>query len=229
MIRMHHAVFRVHGRAFDNRQQIALHAFARHVRPGFGFASGDFVNFIQKNNPGLFDALQRLRDHFVHVQQLLRLFLFENAPRFRDFQLALLRLRWKQAGRQHVADVDVFLHPGTGENFNHGAAVVRDFDFHDAIFDAPVAQKFTEFLPRSGAGIVFRAILFLAARRRQQQIEQPLFGQILRFFRDRRFLLFFDHAHAQFHQVADHGFDIAPHVADFGKFGRFDFEKWRLH
>ena len=44
----------------------------------------------------------------------------------------------------------------------------------------------------------------------------------------RHFIQFFlsHHIDGGFHQIADHGFNIAPHVADFRVFGGFDLHEW---
>ena len=52
VIRADHAVARVHGRAFNNRQNVALHALARNVRPMTRFAAGDLVDLVEKDDAG---------------------------------------------------------------------------------------------------------------------------------------------------------------------------------
>ena len=51
-----HPVLRRNGATFYERQQIALYAFARYVGPRRFAAFGDFVDFIEKDDAGLFDA-----------------------------------------------------------------------------------------------------------------------------------------------------------------------------
>ena len=62
-------------------------------------------------------------------------------------------------------------------------------------------------------------------RRRQKQIEQALFGGLLGALGDFVELFFADHVDGGFHQIADHGFDVAADVADFGVFRSFDFHE----
>ena len=57
----HHAVLRVDGRAFDDRQDVALHALAADVRAVPAFASGDLVDLVDEDDAGLLDALDRRR------------------------------------------------------------------------------------------------------------------------------------------------------------------------
>src|SRR5207248_6737608 len=62
-------------------------------------------------------------------------------------------------------------------------------------------------------------------RHRQQQIEQPflyfLLGDVLYL----GLALAAHHVDGTLDQVADHRFDVASDVADFGELGRFDFHK----
>ena len=51
VIRAHHPIAGVHSCSFDNRQDIALHAFAGYVRAMSGLASRDLVNLIEEDNP----------------------------------------------------------------------------------------------------------------------------------------------------------------------------------
>ena len=63
-------------------------------------------------------------------------------------------------------------------------------------------------------------------RGRQQQIEQALFGGLLGALGYFVEFFFADHVDAGFDQIADHGFDVAAYVADFGVFRGFDFYEW---
>ena len=57
----HHAVLGVDGRALDDRQDVALHAFAAHVGPVPALAAGDLVDLVQEDDAGLFHALHAIR------------------------------------------------------------------------------------------------------------------------------------------------------------------------
>ena len=67
VIRPHHAITSVDGRAFNDWQNVALHAFARNVGSVPGFAAGNLIDFIEEDNPGGLDALQRRARHGVHI------------------------------------------------------------------------------------------------------------------------------------------------------------------
>ncbi len=64
--------------------------------------------------------------------------------------------------------------------------------------------------------------------RRQQQIEQAVFGVELGLVFDFFELLFAHHVDGDLDEVADDGFDIAADVADLGELRGFDFEEWRV-
>ena len=64
--------------------------------------------------------------------------------------------------------------------------------------------------------------------RRHQQVEQALFRVQLGLVGDFFQLLFAHHVDRDIHQVADHRFHIAPHIADFGELAGFDFQERRI-
>ena len=60
-----------------------------------------------------------------------------------------------------------------------------------------------------------------------QQVEEAFFDTPFGFGLDAFLLLFADQADGVFDQFADHAFDVAAVVADFGVFGGFDLDEWR--
>ena len=57
VIGAHHAVLGVDGRAFDDRQDVALHALAADVGAVAALAAGDLVDLVDEDDAGLLDAL----------------------------------------------------------------------------------------------------------------------------------------------------------------------------
>ena len=90
MVGLHHPVFRVHRRAFDDRQDVALHAFAADVGPVPAFAAGDLVDLVDEDDARFLHALDGGARDAVHVDQLLLLFLAQRVERLghRDAALA---------------------------------------------------------------------------------------------------------------------------------------------
>ena len=60
VIGLHVAVFRLHRRAFDDRQQVALHALPRDVGP-LRLAGHDLVDLVEKDDPQVLGQLDRRR------------------------------------------------------------------------------------------------------------------------------------------------------------------------
>ena len=58
----HRSVLGVDRRSFDDRQQIALHALARHIRAVPGRGAADLVEFVEEDDPLVFDQIDRLLD-----------------------------------------------------------------------------------------------------------------------------------------------------------------------
>ena len=75
VIGAHHAVLGVDGGAFDDRQDVALHALAADFRAVAALAAGDLVDLVDEDDAGLLDALDRGVGDRVHVDQLLLFFL----------------------------------------------------------------------------------------------------------------------------------------------------------
>jgi hypothetical protein len=103
-------VLGVHGGAFDDRQDVALHAFAADLGAVVAFAARDLVNLVHEDDAGLLDPLNRRGGHRIHVDQLLLFFLREPLARFRHGDAPTLRAALEQS-RHHVPQVDAdFLH-----------------------------------------------------------------------------------------------------------------------
>ena len=88
VIGAHHAVLGVDGGAFDDRQDVALHAFAADVGPVAALAPGDLVDLVEEDHAALLDALDRLAGDVLLVDEFLRLFSDEDLPRIDLLALA---------------------------------------------------------------------------------------------------------------------------------------------
>ena len=92
VIRSHHAVLGVDGGALDDRQDVALNAFATDVGSVAAFAARNLVDFVEEDDAGLLHALDGESAHLLHVDQLLLFFLCQRGPRLLDRHALLLRL-----------------------------------------------------------------------------------------------------------------------------------------
>src|ERR1035437_9410388 len=128
----HHAVARVHRGAFDDGQNVALHAFARNVRPVPAFASRDLVDFVEEDDARVLHALHGDARDLVHVDQTLLFFLDEVLERLADLHLPLLGALAEDVG-QHVFHVDVhLLDPLIGDDLERRHRFFADVEFDDA-------------------------------------------------------------------------------------------------
>src|SRR6266851_8578042 len=87
-----HAVAGVDGSAFDDGQNVTLHTFARDIRSVAGFAPGDFVDLVDKDDAHLFGALDGGARDLVHIEKLVLFFLNEVLEGVGYTHLALLFL-----------------------------------------------------------------------------------------------------------------------------------------
>ena len=226
----HHAVLGVDGRAFDDRQDVALHAFAADFRPVAAFAAGDLVDLVDEDDAGLLDALDRGVGDRVHVDQLLLFFGQQPLARFGHGDAAALRAALEQS-RHHVAQVDAdFFHRRSGDQLDRRERFLLDVDFDHAIVELAVAQLLAHPLARAAHLVADAARIFVRRRRprRQQQIEQPLLGIELRLGAHFFDALFAHHVDGELDQIADHRLDVAADVADFGELRRFDLDERRM-
>jgi hypothetical protein len=72
------------GGAFDQRQEIALHAFARHVAAHAAFARADLVELVEEDDAVLLHRLDRFQHELVLIEQLVGFLVDEDFMRFRD-------------------------------------------------------------------------------------------------------------------------------------------------
>ena len=101
VIRAHEAVARVDGGAFDDGQDVALHAFAADVGAVAAFAAGDLVDLVEEDDAAALHALDGDARHLVHVDQLLLFFLNQVIERLAHAHFALARASAEQAAAAH--------------------------------------------------------------------------------------------------------------------------------
>src|SRR5215469_9305045 len=208
--------------AFDDRKDVALHAFTADVRTVAGFPARDLVDFVEEHDAARFHAVEREARHLFHVNELLLLFLNQVFERFGDPHAAFACALAEEAG-QHLLDVHAhFFDARGGRDFKRGRAVL-DIDFHHALVEFAVAQALAELL----AGfLVARFGVF--GRGRHQQVEKPFLGVDFGAFRDFIQAFFTNHVDGDIDQVPDDRFHVAAHVADFGELAGFHLQERRV-
>src|SRR5262249_32770730 len=212
-------------------EDVALHAFAAHVGPVRAFTSRDLVDLVDEDDARLLDALDRRARDAVHVDQLLLFLGLDVLERLRHLHLPPLALALKQP-RQHVLEVDVhFFYRRPRDDRERREGLLPHIDFDDARVQTAGAQLIAEALARLLLRVARRPGILVGRtrmRRRQQDVEQPLFRVLARLRADLFDALLAHHVDAQLDEIADHRLDIAPDVADLGELRRFDLDERRL-
>src|SRR3954447_16962676 len=90
MVGAHHAITSIHGGAFNDRQNVTLHAFTGNIWSVAAFASGNLVDFVEEDNPGLLHALHGSARYLVHIYQPRLFLLHQILKRFANFHFAFL-------------------------------------------------------------------------------------------------------------------------------------------
>src|SRR5213595_1283003 len=85
---------------------VALHAFARHVRPDGAPLPRDLVDLVDEDHAVVLDAVERLVHHVVHVDELFQLLVDQDAPRLVQVHGAALFLLGQHL-LQQLGEVDV--------------------------------------------------------------------------------------------------------------------------
>ena len=90
VIGLYGTVLRHHRRALDNRQDIALHTFARDVRARTApIADGDLVDLIEEDDAAVLGGAHRFLRNSVHIDELVRLLRCKDLAGLIDCDLAL--------------------------------------------------------------------------------------------------------------------------------------------
>ena len=133
-----------------------------------------------------------------------------------------LRVALAEQAGEHIFEIDVhLLHAVGGES--RSRAALPDFDFDMRVVELAGAKLFAQLFARLLEAS--RSLSFSCGG--IEQIEQSLFGVALGALGDFFETLFAHHVDRYVDEVANHGFDVAADVADFGELAGFDFEERR--
>ena len=84
MVGLHRAVLGRDGGAFDQRQQIALHALARHVAAHAALARANLVELVEEDDAVLLHRLDRFQHQLVLIEQFVGFLVEQDFVQFRD-------------------------------------------------------------------------------------------------------------------------------------------------
>src|SRR5690606_15722969 len=215
-------------RAFDQRQQIALHALATDVGADALTTLGDLVDLVDEHDAVLLAGFDRRLAHLVLVDQLRGLFLDQLRSRGPDRELARLRLRAAQAGEHLPQLLAHFLHARRGHDVH--AHVRRQLQLDLALVELAGTQLATQllarvrFLRRRLSADVDRGRLHAEAEARlrrlaprQQGVEDAVLGALLGLGAYLLLGLLAIELDRGVGQVADDLLDVLADVADLGE------------
>ncbi len=145
-----HAVLGVDGGAFDDRQDVALHAFAADVRAVAAFAAGDLVDLVDEDDARLLHPLDGRGGHRVHVDQLLLFFAraAARAPR-PPARGARFERPWKKPGIMSFRLRPTSSIDEPGDQLERRDRLFLDVDLDDAVVELAGAQLLAHALARA--------------------------------------------------------------------------------
>ena len=214
-----------------------MHPLSGHIRSRRALATGDLIDLVQKHDPRLFHLVDRFTRGVIHVDQLLGFLLRQVLQRFRYLHEPLLFLTLEHP-TQHVAEIvlEVIQPAHIGDDADRHSPLLN-FHFHGSFIHLAFSQLETEFRPgcfvgvRRGLGSCLRCAVYKSRPRwgrRQEEVEQTIFGLLFSLLLDERQTLGLDHIDRELGEVTNDRFHIAPDIAHFGKFRRFDLDERRL-
>ncbi len=150
MIGFHRPVPGVYGRAFDNGQQVPLDSFTGNIRALSPAPADHLVNFIQKNDAGLFHFLDGLTDNFVHVNEILGFFLGQDFHGLRHLEFPAAGVPGKKAAK-HILEIDTHLfHADVGKHLDGRHGPIRHIQIHKPAVQFSGSQHAPKLFPGGG-------------------------------------------------------------------------------
>ena len=221
MVRFDRPVFGRYRGAFNERQQIALYAFAAHVRPAHALAAAaNLVDLVDEHDAVLLDGKLRFLEHAVLIQKLVGFFLQQQGVALAHLHAARFCAPAERL-REHVAEVDhahlAALEAGHVHHRHLHCRRVGDLQLDFAIGELTFAKHLSKLLFRVGRGVGA-----------DERFENAFFGGKFGTRFDFLAQPLASHLDGDFQQVANDLLDIAPDIADFGELGRFDLDERRL-
>ena len=146
MVGLHRPVFGADRGAFDQRQKIALHAFAADIGADALRAGADLVDLVEEHDAVVLDVADRLLHGRVVVDQLVGLFRHQDIEAVAHGDATRLGALAERLA-QHVAQIDhadmAAGHAGNLEG-GHAGAGVGDLNLDLAVVELACAQALAE-------------------------------------------------------------------------------------
>src|ERR1700722_14970718 len=218
MVGLHRAMLGGHRGAFDQRQQIALHALARYVGAHAAFAAADLVDLVEEYDAVVLDHLDRFLRQLIVVEQLVGFLVDQDVVGFVHGDPARFGAAAAELA-ENVADRDrAHLRAGHAGDVEqrHAAAGGLHLDFDLLVVELARAQLFAERFLGRGAGIGA-----------DQRVEHAIFGGLLGASLDVLAFALARQRDGDFDQVAHDLLDVAADITDLGEFRRLDLEERR--
>ena len=228
--RAHGAVARLHGAPFDERQEVALHAAATHVRSAVAPDADHLVEFVEEHDPGLLGAPHCFaRDHLL-VEQAVRFLRKKRVARAGDRELAIDESRRRHAIQEPLHVHAHLLDAHRREHLHRSARAVFETDLDAFVVEFAGAEARPVLVAPPSA---FRSLLLVIVGGKQilfseQLVEKPFLRLRFRFAFHAAGFLLLDDADRSLHEVAYDRLDVAPEVPDLGVLRRLDFQKRRV-
>ena len=214
VVGLYRAIFGGDGGAFDERQQVALHAFAAD-RTAAHVADGDLVDLVEKNDAIGFGAAHRLAGDILVIEAFVRFFGDQRLEGGFHSHLAALGAPAHRFA-EHVRQVDHADLAGLHAGHFEVRRALGYFNLDFAALQIAGAEAIAECQPRCLAGILA-----------DEHVEQPGFGGANGGLLNADAAGFAHQSDRFLDQVADDRIDIAADIPDLGEFGGFDLEEWR--
>ena len=217
VVGLHGSMFGADRGALDQRQQIPLHALARHIRAAAIFASADLVDLVEEDDAVVLHVANRLLHHLVLIEQLLALFGDERREGFPHGDAARLGLA-AEGLAENIPQRDR-PHGGAGHvgQFEHGhapAAPLLHLDLDLLVVEFVGAQLLAEGIAGGRRG-----------GRPHQRVQHPLLGGLLGAGFDALALALLDQRNADLHEIPDDLLDVAADITDLGELGRLHLQE----
>ena len=226
VIRLDGPVLGIHRATFHQRQQVALHALARHVGAGRFLAPRDLVDFVDEHDAVLLGVVHCARLEFVFIDHFRRFLIDQELQCFLDLELALAAAAAAQVLKHPLQLLRHFLHARGRHDFHaHRCRAHLDFDL--AIVEFALAQHLAETLSR----------LVVARRRlagkaglgaRQERVQDPVLGGIGGAMPDLSHLILTGHFYGDLDKIPDDRIYFATNIANFGEFRGLHLDEGRL-